>query len=84
LRSGLDVLIQKYPGVLAEHTGLGLMTGLRCVCSNADVIKAFMQVRLLAVKAGGNSIRLLPPLNISEAEVDEALSLIDQACRTLA
>ena len=83
LRSGLDVLIQKYPGVLAEHTGLGLMTGLRCVCSNADVIKAFMQVKLLAVKAGGNSIRLLPPLNISEAEVDEALSLIEQACRTL-
>lgn len=84
LRSGLDVLIQKYPRVLAEHTGLGLMTGLRCVCSNADVIKAFMQVKLLAVKAGGNSIRLLPPLNISEAEVDEALSLIDQACGTLA
>jgi len=60
------------------------MTGLRCVCSNADVIKAFMRVKLLAVKAGGNSIRLLPPLNISEVEVDEALSLIDQACRTLA
>lgn len=83
LRAGLDALIQKYPRVLAEHTGLGLMTGLRCVCSNAEVIKAFMQVKLLAVKAGGNSIRLLPPLNISEAEIDEALALIEQACHSL-
>lgn len=83
LRAGLDALIAQYPTVLAEHTGLGLMVGLRCVCVNADLIKAFMQVRLLAVKAGGNSIRLLPPLNISETEIDEALELIGAACKTL-
>ncbi len=83
LRAGLDALIAQYPAVLAEHTGLGLMVGLRCVCVNADLIKAFMQVKLLAVKAGGNSIRLLPPLNITEAEIDEALSLIGAACKTL-
>ncbi|MDO9475913.1 MAG: aspartate aminotransferase family protein [Pseudohongiella sp.] len=83
LRAGLDVLIQQYPTVLAEHTGLGLMVGLRCTCSNADLIKAFMQVKLLAVKAGGNSIRLLPPLNISESEIDEALALIKAACDSL-
>ena len=84
LRAGLDRLIQQYPTVLAEHTGLGLMVGLRCTCVNAELIKAFMDVKLLAVKAGGNSIRLLPPLNISEAEVDEALTLIAAACKTLA
>jgi acetylornithine/N-succinyldiaminopimelate aminotransferase len=83
LRAGLDVLIKKYPLLLAEHTGLGLMTGLRCVCSNADLIKAMHEQKLLAVKAGGNSVRLLPPLNITEAEVDEALELLDKACATL-
>jgi len=83
LRAGLDALIAQYPTVLAEHTGLGLMVGLRCVCVNADLIKAFTHVKLLAVKAGGNSIRLLPPLNITEAEIDEALSLIGAACKTL-
>ena len=36
--------------------------------------------KLLAVKAGGNSIRLLPPLNISAAEVDEGLALLAAAC----
>lgn len=83
LRSGLDELINRYPDVLAEHTGLGLMTGLRCVCSNADLIKAMHEQKLLAVKAGGNSVRLLPPLNITESEVDEALSLLDKACASL-
>lgn len=83
LRAGLDALIKKYPAVLAEHTGLGLMTGLRCVCPNADLIKAMHEQKLLAVKAGGNSIRLLPPLNITEAEVDEALALLDKACGRL-
>ncbi|MDO8907298.1 MAG: aspartate aminotransferase family protein [Pseudohongiella sp.] len=83
LRAGLDGLISKYPQLLAEHTGLGLMTGLRCVCSNADLIKAMHGQKLLAVKAGGNSVRLLPPLNITETEVDEALALLDKACATL-
>lgn len=83
LRAGLDILIKKYPDVLAEHTGLGLMTGLRCVCTNADLIKAMHDQKLLAVKAGGNSVRLLPPLNITPAEVDEALDLLDKACATL-
>ncbi|MDP2127774.1 MAG: aspartate aminotransferase family protein [Pseudohongiella sp.] len=83
LRAGLDGLISKYPLLLAEHTGLGLMTGLRCVCSNADLIKAMHGQKLLAVKAGGNSVRLLPPLNITETEVDEALALLDKACATL-
>ena len=83
LRAGLDKLITRYPDVVAEHTGLGLMTGLRCVCSNADLIKAMHEQKLLAVKAGGNSVRLLPPLNITEAEVDEALDLLDKACATL-
>lgn len=83
LRAGLDALIQQYPTILAEHTGLGLMVGLRCACVNADLIKAFMNVKLLAVKAGGNSIRLLPPLNISESEIDEALTLIAAACESL-
>ena len=83
LRAGLDGLIKKYPHVLAEHTGLGLMVGLRCISSNADLIKAMHEQKLLAVKAGGNSIRLLPPLNVTEAEVNEALALLDKACATL-
>ncbi|MEX0740616.1 MAG: aspartate aminotransferase family protein [Pseudohongiella sp.] len=83
LRAGVDELTARYPTVLAGHTGLGLMLGLRCACSNADLLKAMAKHRLLAVKAGGNSIRLLPPLNISAEEVDEGLALLAEACADL-
>jgi acetylornithine/N-succinyldiaminopimelate aminotransferase len=80
LRSGIDRLAQKYPNVLAGHSGLGLMIGLKCVCANADLLNALMAQKMLVVKAGGNSLRLLPALNLSEAEVDEALTLLANAC----
>ncbi len=84
LRAGIDALSEQYPGILAGHTGLGLMVGLRCAGSNADLLKAMATHKLLAVKAGGNSVRLLPPLNISAAEVDESLALLASACADLA
>lgn len=84
LRDGIDALTARFPGVLAGHTGLGLMVGVRCSGSNAELIKALARQRMLAVKAGGNSIRLLPPLNISAAEVDEGLALLEAACLELA
>lgn len=83
LRAGIDALAHRYPALISGHTGLGLMVGVSCVASNADLIKAMQKEKLLAVKAGGNSIRLLPPLNISPAEVDEGLLLLEQACANL-
>jgi acetylornithine/N-succinyldiaminopimelate aminotransferase len=84
LRAGIDVLAARYPSVISGHTGLGLMVGLSCVASNADLIKAMQAEQMLAVKAGGNTIRLLPPLNISAAEVDEGLYLLGKACAVVA
>lgn len=83
LRAGIDALSERFPTVLAGHTGLGLMVGLRCAGSNADLLKAMAKQKLLAVKAGGNSVRLLPPLNITAAEVDEGLALLTAACEEL-
>lgn len=83
LRAGLDALTARHPGVLKGHTGLGLMTGLQCVVPNTDLLDALLQRRMLGVKAGGNSLRLLPPLNVTEDEIDEALALLDQACTAL-
>jgi acetylornithine/N-succinyldiaminopimelate aminotransferase len=83
LRQGIDELAARYPEVVAGHTGLGLMVGLRCVSSNAELIKAMAEQKMLAVKAGGNSIRLLPPLNITTSEVEEGLVLLAQACDSI-
>tara|TARA_R110002072_G_scaffold1559_4_gene12946 strand:+ start:56146 stop:57303 length:1158 start_codon:yes stop_codon:yes gene_type:complete len=83
LRTGIDTLAQQYPALIGGHTGLGLMVGIKCLASNADLIKAMAAEKMLAVKAGGNSIRLLPPLNISADEVDDGLQRLNRACAAL-
>ena len=83
LRAGLHELITRFPAILSEVTGMGYMIGLKCVISNAELIRVLQQKRLLAVKAGGNSIRLLPPLNLSRDEIDEAVGILESACAQL-
>lgn len=84
LRAGLAALINRYPQVISEVTGMGYMIGVTCVVNNGDLLKKLQNRRLLAVKAGGNSIRLLPPLNLTREEIDEALSILDASCAELA
>jgi acetylornithine/N-succinyldiaminopimelate aminotransferase len=83
-RAELDKIITEYPQILLEQTGMGLMIGLKCVVSNADFIAALKDARMLAVKAGANTVRLLPPLNVNDNEITEALSCIRSACAKLA
>lgn len=59
------------------------MRGLQCTVPTAKLLDALQQQRMLVVKAGGNSLRLLPPLNVTDQEIDEALTLLDQACTAL-
>lgn len=83
LKSGLENLISKYPKHLAAITGMGLMLGLKCVIDCTVLLQALQDKQLLVVKSGGNMLRLLPRLNVSEAEIDQALDKIDQALATL-
>lgn len=75
-RSGLQQLVQDHPSLLKGVTGLGLMIGLQCKIPAADFIAKLQQHHMLVVKAGGNSIRILPPLNVTRAELDEGLAII--------
>ena len=63
--------------------GRGLMIGLQCVVPALDVMAALREQNLLTVIAEGNSLRLLPPLNIGEAEIDEACAAIERAMAEL-
>lgn len=80
LCAGLAAIIADYPAIMSQQTGMGLMLGIKCVVNNADFAAALKEARLLVVKAGGNSLRLLPPLNVTAAEVDQALAIIRAAC----
>lgn len=82
---------QKLEGLVAAHTdvfefvrGSGLMLGIKCKAANTDVVAAGYDADILTVPAADNTIRLLPPLNITDAEIDEAVKRLDQAALHLA
>ena len=84
LKQKLASVVDRHPDVLAEVRGEGLLIGLKAVVPSADLVTALRDEKLLTVGAGENVVRLLPPLIVSEAEIEEAVTRIDRACVTLA
>jgi acetylornithine/N-succinyldiaminopimelate aminotransferase len=80
LRQKLAGLVDAHPDVLEGVRGEGLMLGLKCKALNADLVKAGYAAHVIMVPAADNVCRILPPLNVTEAEVDEAIARIDAAC----
>ena len=74
----------RFPGIVAEVRGEGLLLGLRCVIPNGQLVDALRDEHLLAVGAGDNVVRLFPPLIVSEQEVGEAMGMLERACARLA
>ncbi|NUB44460.1 aspartate aminotransferase family protein [Fertoebacter nigrum] len=82
-RQGLEGLVATHPQVFEAVRGTGLMLGLKCRASNADVVKAGYAQHLLTVAAADNVLRLLPALNIPDADIAEALARLDRAASAL-
>ena len=79
----LAELKDTHKGVIAEVRGEGLLLGLKTVVSNGEFVNAAMGEGLLTVAAGENVVRLLPPLIVTETEINEAISKMSAACRKL-
>jgi acetylornithine/N-succinyldiaminopimelate aminotransferase len=73
----------RHPSVISEVRGEGLLIGLKCEIPNSEVIDAFRAEKLLAVGAGDNVARLVPPLIVTEAEVADAIARVDRACTAI-
>jgi acetylornithine/N-succinyldiaminopimelate aminotransferase len=84
LKQKLAELKDRYPGVIAEVRGEGLLIGLRMVPAVSEMVDELRNQEMIAVAAGDNVVRLLPPLIIDEAEITEAVARIDRACAALA
>src|SRR5690348_14799972 len=80
LKQKLASVVDRHPGVLAEVRGEGLLIGLKAVMPSADLVTALREQHLLTVGAGENVVRLLPPLIVSEAEIEDAVQRLDRAC----
>ncbi len=83
LRQGLESLVARHPQVFEAVRGEGLMLGLKCKPAPADVVKAGYEAGVLTVAAADNVLRLLPALNIPDADIAEALTRLDQAATHL-
>ena len=83
LRQKLEGLVGAHPDVFEAVRGSGLMLGLKCKVPNTDMVAAGYAEQVITVPAGDNVIRLLPPLNITEDEIAEAITRLDRAAATL-
>lgn len=88
LRKGLSVIAQKYPTLCKGVRGWGLLNGLvlqdDIETKALDIVKAALKSGLLIIPAGPKVVRLVPPLIVSEADVEQALSLLDQTLNNMA
>ncbi|MHC5675945.1 acetylornithine/succinylornithine family transaminase [Nostoc sp.] len=87
LRTGLRAIAAKYPQQIAEVRGWGLINGLELRddigLTAADVVNAVINQGVLLVPAGPKVVRFVPPLIVTEAEVNTALQAVDQAIAIL-
>jgi acetylornithine/N-succinyldiaminopimelate aminotransferase len=82
-KQGLAAIADEFPDVIAEIRGVGLMLGLRCVIPNTRLQAAMRDEHMLAVTAGDNVVRLLPPLVASDEDIRTALDRIHAAAQRL-
>ncbi|MGZ8395772.1 MAG: acetylornithine transaminase [Rhodoplanes sp.] len=75
----LAAITDRHPGVIREVRGEGLLIGLAAAVPNDKLVAALRAEKLLAVAAGDNVVRLLPPLIVAETEIAEAIERIERA-----
>ncbi|MDP3897593.1 MAG: aspartate aminotransferase family protein [Mesorhizobium sp.] len=83
LKQRLASVADEFPDVIEGIRGSGLMAGLKCRMPNTTVNMALRDEKLLAVPAGDNVVRLLPPLNVSDEEIGIAVDRIRKAAQGL-
>lgn len=78
-RQRLEGLVAAHPDIFEAVRGQGLILGLKCKVPNTDIVKAAYGEHLLTVPAADNVIRILPALNIPDADITEAVQRLDRA-----
>ena len=76
MHKALKGLEKKYD-IVKEARGIGLMQGLELTIPAGDIILKALDKGLILITAGQNIIRFVPPLVITEANVDEMVAILD-------
>ncbi len=80
LDNNLNKIKEKYPKIISEIRGEGLIKGLKLKVDNNQFIEKLMKYKMLTVKAEENVVRLFPPLIVENKEIDEAIEKIQLVC----
>ena len=78
--SNLNKLKEKYPKIIRDIRGRGLLIGIELKIDQTKFIKNLMDNNLLTIRAAENVVRILPPLNVKKSEIDQAIKIIDKVC----
>ena len=76
----LNGLKEKYPNIIKEIRGRGLLIGIKLYKDQTKFIQKLMDNKLLTIRAAENVVRVLPPLNVKKNELDQALKIINKVC----
>ena len=78
-RRGFAALQHRFPGLVSEVRGRGLILGLQLTRDPTPIVTAARERGLLVITAGVNTLRFVPPLVISTAEIEEGLEILGRA-----
>ena len=81
--ASLNQIKEKYPTIIKEIRGRGLLIGIQLQKDQTKFIKKLMENRLLTIRAAENVVRILPPLNVKKNEIFQALKIINKVCSEL-
>tara|TARA_B100001123_G_C15232885_1_gene995884 strand:+ start:19 stop:1182 length:1164 start_codon:yes stop_codon:yes gene_type:complete len=79
----LNKIKEKYPKIIGEIRGIGLIKGMKMMVNNVEFIKKLINHKMLTIKAEENVIRLFPPLTVTNKELDEGISKIEKVCKEM-
>ena len=79
----LKGMADNYPSIFQEVRGTGLMLGLKMNIKNDLFVETAFNQGILTVPASENVVRILPPLNITESEVDLAIGLLIKTAESI-
>ena len=77
----LNQIKKKYPKLIKEIRGKGLLIGIQLFDEQTKFIQDLMDNKLLTIRAAENVVRILPPLNVKKSEIDLALKIINKVCQ---
>ena len=78
MREKLQGLAEKYPSLITDVRGKGLLLGMEVACGNGEVVKKAMEKGLVLLTAGSDVVRFAPPLIIKKEQIDDGIAILDE------